>query len=48
MTTPQIELAPVRETDYVPKNPVFEVRDLTVSYGTNVALRNVTLDVYEK
>ena len=48
MTTPQIELAPVRETDYVPKDPVFEVRDLTVSYGTNVALRDVTLDVYEK
>jgi phosphate transport system ATP-binding protein len=45
---PQIELDPVRESDFVPREPVFQVRDLTVSYGTNVALRGVTLDVYEK
>jgi phosphate transport system ATP-binding protein len=45
---PQIELQPVHETDFVPREPVFQVRDLAVAYGGSVAIRDVTLDVYEK
>ena len=30
------------------REPVFQVRDLAVAYGANVAIRDVTLDVYEK
>jgi len=46
--TPQIGLDPVRTSDYTPRDPVFEVHDLAVAYGGNVAIRDVTLDVYEK
>ena len=45
---PQIELQPVRETDFVLREPVFQVRDLAVAYGGNVAIRDVTIDVYAK
>ena len=50
MTTPmpQIGLDPARRSDFTPRDPVFEVRDLAVAYGGNVAIRDVTLDVYEK
>jgi phosphate transport system ATP-binding protein len=47
MTMPQIELHPVQGDDFVPREPVFQVRDLSVSYGGNVAIRDVALDVYE-
>ncbi|MHB1241804.1 MAG: phosphate ABC transporter ATP-binding protein PstB [Gaiellaceae bacterium] len=46
--TPQIGLDPVRTSDYTPRDAVFEVRDLAVAYAGNVAIRDVTLDVYEK
>jgi phosphate transport system ATP-binding protein len=46
--TPQIGLDPVRVSDYTPRDPVFQVRDLAVAYGGNLAIRDVTLDVYEK
>jgi len=46
--TPQIGLDPVRTSDYTPRDPVFEVHDLAVAYAGNVAIRDVTLDVYEK
>jgi phosphate transport system ATP-binding protein len=48
MTMPQIEIHPVGGSDFVPRTPVFEVRDLKVAYGDNVAIRDVSLDVYEK
>jgi phosphate transport system ATP-binding protein len=35
------------ETPFEPKETLFEVRGLAVSYGDNVALRDVTLDVYK-
>jgi phosphate transport system ATP-binding protein len=44
---PHIELQPSAETDYVPREPVFQVRDLAVAYGPNVAIRDVTLDVFK-
>jgi phosphate transport system ATP-binding protein len=44
---PQIELQRAHETDFVQREPVFQVRDLAVAYGPNVAIRDVTLDVYE-
>jgi phosphate transport system ATP-binding protein len=47
MAIPQIELQPTRGEDFVPGEPVFEIRDLSVSYGGNVAIRDVGLDVYE-
>jgi phosphate transport system ATP-binding protein len=48
VTMTQIDLDPVRATDFVPREPVFQVRDLSVSYSGNVAIRDVTLDVYEQ
>jgi phosphate transport system ATP-binding protein len=48
MTMPQIEIHPVSGREFVPRTPVFEVRGLQVAYGDNVAIRDVTLDVYEK
>ena len=48
MTMTQIGLDPVRATDFVPRDPVFQLRDLAVSYSGNVAIRDVSLDVYEK
>ncbi|HUQ22149.1 MAG TPA: phosphate ABC transporter ATP-binding protein PstB [Gaiellaceae bacterium] len=42
----QIELDPVRASDYVPREQVFQLRDLAVSYAGNVAIRDVSLDVY--
>ena len=48
MPMPQIELQPTRGHDFVPREPVFEIRDLSVSYGGNVAIRGVGLDVYEQ
>ena len=47
MTMPQIELQPAQADDFVPREPVFEIRNLSVSYGGNVAIRDVGLDVYE-
>ncbi|HEX4930164.1 MAG TPA: phosphate ABC transporter ATP-binding protein PstB [Gaiellaceae bacterium] len=44
----QIGLDPVRATDFTPREPVFQVRDLAVSYSGNLAIRDVTLEVYEK
>ena len=41
----EIELAPVVTTGFEPKENVFEVRGLTVAYGANVAIRDVSLDV---
>ena len=35
------------ETPFEPKEKIFEVRDLTVSYSGDPALRGVTLDVYQ-
>ena len=46
MTMPQIELRST-QGDFVPRDPVFQIRDLTVSYGGAVAIRDVGLDVYE-
>ena len=48
MTMTQIDLDPVRATDFVPHEPIFQVRDLSVSYSGKVAIRDVSLDVYEK
>jgi phosphate transport system ATP-binding protein len=48
VTMPQIELHPVQGDDFVPREPVFQVKDLSVSYAGNVAIRGVGLDVYEK
>jgi phosphate transport system ATP-binding protein len=48
MTMPQIEIHPVGGREFVARTPVFEVRGLQVAYGDNVAIRDVTLDVYEK
>ena len=47
MTMTQIGLDPVRATDFVPREPVFQVRDLVVSYSGNVAIRDVGLDVFK-
>jgi phosphate transport system ATP-binding protein len=44
MTMPRIE---VPATEFAPRDPVFELDRLTVAYGSNVAIRDVTLDVYE-
>jgi len=44
--TPQIEIAPVPETEFAPREAVFEVRSLAVDYSGAVAIRDVTLDVY--
>jgi phosphate transport system ATP-binding protein len=41
---PRIE---VPATEFAPRDPVFELDRLTVAYGSNVAIRDVTLDVYE-
>jgi phosphate transport system ATP-binding protein len=41
----EIDLAPVAATSFEPKETVFEVRDLTVAYGSNVAIRDVSLEV---
>ena len=35
------------ESDFVPREPVFQVRDLAVAYGANVAIQDVTLDVFK-
>jgi phosphate transport system ATP-binding protein len=48
VTMTQIDLDPVRATDFVPREPIFQVRDLSVSYSGKVAIRDVSLDVYEK
>jgi phosphate transport system ATP-binding protein len=45
MPMPQLEVA---AREFTPREPVFELDRLTVSYGGNVAIRDVTLDVYEK
>ncbi len=47
MTQPHIELDPVRSTGFVPQEAVFEVRDLSVSYSGNAAIRDVALDVHK-
>jgi phosphate transport system ATP-binding protein len=47
MTVPHIELDPVAPSDFVPREPVFQVRDLSVSYSGNTAIRDVTLDVHK-
>jgi phosphate transport system ATP-binding protein len=44
--TPQIEIAPVPERELTQREAVFEVRDLAVDYSGNVAIRDVSLDVY--
>ena len=44
--TPQIEIAPVPEREFTQREAVFEVRDLAVDYTGNVAIRDVSLDVY--
>ena len=41
----EIDLAPVVETEFEPKEAVFQVEGLTVAYGANVAIRDVTLEV---
>jgi phosphate transport system ATP-binding protein len=46
MMTPQIELAPVEDSAFVEREPVFEVRDLAVAYSGATAIRDVSLDVY--
>ncbi len=43
----QIEVQPTSESDFVPREPVFQVRDLAVAYGANVAIQDVTLDVFK-
>jgi phosphate transport system ATP-binding protein len=43
----QIEVQATRESDFVPREPVFRVSDLAVAYGANVAIRDVTLDVFK-
>jgi phosphate transport system ATP-binding protein len=43
----QIEIQPTREQEFVPLEPVFQVRELAVAYGGNVAIRDVTLDVFK-
>jgi phosphate transport system ATP-binding protein len=48
VTMTQIDLDPVRATDFVPHEPIFQVRDLSVSYSGKLAIRDVSLDVYEK
>jgi phosphate transport system ATP-binding protein len=48
VTMTQIDLDPVRATDFVPGDPVFQVRGLSVSYSGNLAIRDVSLDVHEK
>ncbi len=48
MTAPQIAIHPVAGSDFVPRTPVFEVRNLQVAYGGNVAIHDVTLDIYEQ
>jgi phosphate transport system ATP-binding protein len=45
VTMTEIDLAPVAATSFEPKETVFEVRDLTVAYGSNVAIRDVSLEV---
>ncbi len=47
LPTPKLGLDPVRARDFTPGDAVFQVRDLTVAYGSNVAIRDVTLDVHE-
>jgi phosphate transport system ATP-binding protein len=44
--TPQIEIAPLPEREFTQREAVFEVRDLAVDYSGNVAIRDVSLDVY--
>jgi phosphate transport system ATP-binding protein len=44
MTMPQLE---IRAQEFVQGERVFELHDLAVSYGTNVAIRGVNLDVYK-
>jgi phosphate transport system ATP-binding protein len=41
----EIDLAPVVATDFEPKEAVFQVEDLTVSYSGSVAIRGVSLEV---
>ncbi len=45
--TPQIEITLPRRQELVPRNAVFEVRDLAVDYSGAVAIRDVSLDVFE-
>ena len=44
MTMPQLE---IRAQEFVQGERVFELHDLAVSYGGNVAIRGVNLDVYK-
>ena len=48
MTLPHIDITPAQTEELGPRKAVFQVRDLTVSYSGNVALRDVSLDVREK
>jgi phosphate transport system ATP-binding protein len=45
VTMTEIDLAPVVETAFEPKEAVFQVEGLTVAYGANVAIRDVSLEV---
>ena len=45
---PAVLAADVEEIVSDPETSVFEVRDLSVSYGTNPAIENVTLDIVER
>ena len=45
---PRVLVSDVEEIVREPDTSVFEVRDLTVSYGTNPAVSGVSLDVFEK
>jgi phosphate transport system ATP-binding protein len=42
-----IEVQHAPECDFVPREPVFQVQDLAVAYGANVAIQDVTLDVFK-
>jgi phosphate transport system ATP-binding protein len=42
-----VEIQHAPESDFVPREPVFQVRDLAVAYGANVAIQDVTLDVFK-
>ena len=42
-----IEVQPAPESDFVPSEPVFQVQDLAVAYGANVAIQGVTLNVFK-
>ena len=45
---PAVLVPQLEEMVEEPKTSVFEVQDLTVAYGTSLAIEGVTLDVFEK